>query len=258
MIRIFGEFNYECARFCFKSAARARCRKLARAISGPHGYIVPQTGEWGRHSGSVNPNHLGHHVSLGLGLQLTHKERIQYVYLHECAHLVLCAAVKKAGQTMDAHGPCFLLTLMALVSRVDSAGLSKRPIFRTIDFYDYQDCPPFLQRLQEHEWRPLLLSFAFKHYKRLAESEMSAEALGEEARRLWMKEDGLVLYEMDREVKELQKTTREAQAALYEARQQLREKAQDGSVSASMFFGSIAAFSLLSATAAAYIAPLFA
>lgn len=151
--------------------------------------LVPQTENFGRHNGSFNPRQTAHRVQLGLGLSLTHKEQIQYVYLHECAHLVLCNAVKAAGQKMDVHGPAFLLTLMSLVQRVDEATETKRPIFRKIDFYDFQDCPPFLQTLPEGQWRAHLLTFAFKHYKQLADSELSAEALGEAARSLWMQQE---------------------------------------------------------------------
>lgn len=179
-------------------------------------HLLPQTGPWGRHNGSVNPWNLGHNVELGLGLQLTHKERIQYVYLHECAHLVLENAVRKAGETMDAHGPCFLLVLMVLASRVDSAGLTKRPVFRMIDFYDFQDCPPFLQRLEEHQWRPLMLSFAFKHYKGLAASDLSAEAIGEEARRLWMEEGGPALYRIDKDLLQARNSLSAAQTRISE------------------------------------------
>ena len=45
-----------------------------------------------------------------------------------------------------------------------------------------------------------MLSFAFKHYKRLAESDLSAEAIGEQARRLWMEEDGRELYRIDQDL----------------------------------------------------------
>lgn len=199
--------------------------------------LLPQTQIFGRHNGSVNPYQTAHRVQLGLGLSLTHKEQIQYVYLHECAHLVLCNAVKAAKQRMDYHGPAFLLTLMTLIQRVDDATEPKRPIFRKIDLYDYQDCPPFLQHLKEHEWRPLILAFALKHYKRLASSNLSAEQIGEEARKLWMESDGLALYDIDTELKKVKKSLADAQC-------QLSERANF--FSASIFYTALSVAAVLS------------
>lgn len=165
--------------------------------------------------GSFNP-HKPDSVALSFRCAFVSPKKIEATYLHECAHLVLCNAVSRAGETMDAHGPAFLLTVMTLYQRLDNARKPKGPLLHSISFYDFQDCPPFLQRLEEHQWRPLMLSFAFKHYKRLAASDLSAEAIGEEARRLWMKEDGRELYRIDQDLLQVNTALSAAQKRISE------------------------------------------
>ncbi|MFE1574173.1 hypothetical protein ACFIQG_20540 [Comamonas odontotermitis] len=184
-----------------------------------------------------------------------HETSTRYVYLHECSHLLLRAALRKAGHDMDAHGPSFLLILMSLAHRVDSANLTNQIIFDGIDLYDYQDCPPFMRHLHEYEWRPLILAFALMHYKRLANSDLSAEKIGEEARRLWMKEGGPALYKPTLHAKQLQTTLSNIQEELEAAQTQLQRF--QSHVSGSFFFVTVTVSAIFCCAITAYIMRLF-
>ena len=90
------------------------------------------------------------------------------VYLHEVAHRLA---------DMD-HGPIFFCVLCALHER---AGIG----LESLQLYDFKDQPDELKLLSEPQWRCVVLGFCLVNCQILARSELPAENIAAQARKLW-------------------------------------------------------------------------
>lgn len=146
--------------------------------------IAPLSGPRTRFSGCVDRWNYEWAVQLSISVGLWRKEEIISVYIHECAHLMVINEERARGTYTLAHGPVFFLTNLVLCTRVDAACNLPRSLVRLIGLYDFQDSP--LEGWPDSEWRSSVINFAFKHYYRLAANiELSAEAVAQEAWKLW-------------------------------------------------------------------------
>ena len=146
--------------------------------------ILPLSGQRTRFSGSVDRWNYEWAVQLSISVGFWRKEEIISVYIHECAHLMVINEERARGTCTLAHGPVFFLTNLILCTRVDATCSLPRSLVRLIGLYDFQDSP--LEGWPESEWRSTVINFAFKHYYRLAANlELSAEAVAQEAWKLW-------------------------------------------------------------------------
>lgn len=85
-----------------------------------------------------------------------------------------------------AHGPIFLLIQLALYHRVDVLKKYEFKLVPRVNLYDFSDRPfDSNDSMPEWEWRSIVLRFALKNYRELAESELTAEGVAEEAFNLW-------------------------------------------------------------------------
>lgn len=146
--------------------------------------ITPLSGPGTRFSGCVDRWNYEWAVQLSISVGFWRKEKIISTYLHECAHLLVINQERARGAYTLAHGPVFFLTNLVLCARVDATDKLPRELVRLIGLYDFQDSP--LKGWSESDWRSSVVKFAFKHYARLAaNSELSGEAVAQEAWMLW-------------------------------------------------------------------------
>lgn len=145
--------------------------------------IVPLSGPRTRFSGCVNRWSYEWAVQLSISVGFWRNEEIISVYIHECAHLMVINEERARGTYTLDHGPVFFLTNLVLCARVDAACNLPRSLVRLIDLYDFQDSP--FESWPEARWRSSVVHFAFKNYARLADSDLSAEAVAREAWNLW-------------------------------------------------------------------------
>lgn len=124
-------------------------------------------------------------MTLSSSCQFWRKPAVLHTYLHECAHLLVYDQHRRRDARTPGHGPIFLLIQLVLFHRVDrSCPEYKFSIFNTACLYDFHESA-FNESVPECEWRSSAFSFAIKHYRHLAESDLSAEAVAKVAFDLW-------------------------------------------------------------------------
>lgn len=153
--------------------------------------ITPLSGRRTRFSGCVDRWNYEWTVQLSISLGFWRKEEIISTYIHECAHLFVIKEERARGVYTLNHGPVFFLTNLVLCERVDSASNLPRDLVRLIGLYDFQDSP--FEDWPVNKSRSAVLNFAFTHYIRLAASDLSAEAVANEAWVLWEAEHETLL-----------------------------------------------------------------
>lgn len=148
--------------------------------------ISPLNGIGSPYAGIV----LGHITRWSVGLSIKsvfwRRETMIAVYLHECSHLLVFEQRRLRNLWTAAHGPVFFLIQLVLYHRVDSTRKYSFNLVCRSTLYDFADNPFDLNgTMSEWEWRSVVLAFGLKNYRQLAESNLSAEAVAEEAFNLW-------------------------------------------------------------------------
>lgn len=167
--------------------------------------ITPLSGPRTRFSGCVDRWNYEWAVQLSISVGFWRKEDIISTYIHECAHLVVINEERARGTYTLAHGPVFFLTNLVLCTRVDAAANLPRNLVRLIGLYDFQDSP--IENWPVDEWRSSVVQFAFKNCARLANSDLSAEAVAREAWNLWEIERETLLAKEQSKIAEIKEKT---------------------------------------------------
>jgi hypothetical protein len=124
------------------------------------------------------------------------KDGLISTYLPECAHLLVSQEEHRRGERTHVHGPIFFLINMVLFDRLDAARKTPGDMLGCLKLYDFQDEPI---DWPEPKFRSAVLEFALTHYLRLAQSDLSAEAVAREAWDLWKVErENLVIREKEK------------------------------------------------------------